>query len=303
MVTVNNAFRAFLRSRKLSGCSDPTIIGYRDTISLYIRTLASDTLDSFTIESYQEFFLGLYAKNLSKATVASYIRRIKIFLRWVQEEYGLELKAEKIKVPKSPKKNPHIYTDSELKQIFQCVYSGGGWLDLRNCALIALMLDSGLRQNETCLLRWRDVDLQRKMMKVYGKGDKERFVPVGSISLQYIQKYRDACPYKNKLYVFCTKDGSQLTRNAVKLFMYKIASQLPFEFSSHKLRHNFATNFLVDQYTRNGSMDIYALLAIMGHEDVATTQRYLHIANQLIYSRAHISHLDSVLGMIPTNQI
>ena len=85
MVTVNDAFRAFLRSRKLSGCSDPTIIGYRDTISLYIRTLASDTLDSLTIESYQEFFLGLYAKNLSKATVAYYIRLIKKFIRLVQE--------------------------------------------------------------------------------------------------------------------------------------------------------------------------------------------------------------------------
>ena len=148
---------------------------------------------------------------------------------------------------------------------------------------------------------WRDVDLQRRIMKVHGKGNKERFVPVGNISLQYIQKYRDVCPYKNKPYVFCTKDGSQLTRNTVKLFMHDVAVCLPFEFSSHKLRHNFATNFLVDQYTHKGSMDIYALLAIMGHEDVATTQRYLHIANQLIYSSAHISHLDSVFGTIPRN--
>ena len=161
--------------------------------------------------------------------------------------------------------------------------------------MVSLMLDSGLRQNEACLLKTCDVDMSRQILKVFGKGEKERFVPLGNMSRQFLQEYFAKCPYHKK-YVFCSKDGSQITRNAVKLFMNKLAAQLPFEFGSHRLRHNFATNFLIDQYNEKGSMDIYALLTILGHEDVKTTERYLHIANQVIYSTSHISHLDKVMG-------
>ncbi len=157
------------------------------------------------------------------------------------------------------------------------------------------MLDSGLRQNEVCLLKTCDVDMSRQILKVFGKGEKERFVPLGNMSRQFLREYFAKCPYHKK-YVFCSKNGSQITRNAVKLFMNKLAAQLPFEFGSHRLRHNFATNFLIDQYNEKGSMDIYALLTILGHEDVKTTERYLHIANQVIYSTSHVSHLDKVMG-------
>ena len=79
---------------------------------------------------------------------------------------------------------------------------------------------------------------------------------------------------------------------------WNVQKKLPFEFSSHKLRHNFATNYLLDQYERFGQMDIYQLMAIMGHEDISTTRRYLHEANGILAVRGCISHLDKVMPAV-----
>lgn len=71
---------------------------------------------------------------------------------------------------------------------------------------------------------------------------------------------------------------------------------LPFEFSSHKLRHNFATNYLLNQYEMFGQMDIYQLMVVMGHEDISTTRRYLHQANNILSAKTYISHLDKLFS-------
>lgn len=91
-----------------------------------------------------------------------------------------------------------------------------------------------------------------------------------------------------------SRTGKELTCNAVKHMMFSIQRKLPFEFSSHKLRHNFATNYCIDQYEKTGQIDIYKLMLLMGHEDIETTRVYLHHANQIIASKMNISHLDKV---------
>ena len=85
-----------------------------------------------------------------------------------------------------------------------------------------------------------------------------------------------------------------MTCDSVKHMVYKLADKLDFELSSHKLRHNFATNYCIDQYEARGQVDIYSLMYLMGHEDVETTQRYLHFAMEIIATRNHVSHLDKV---------
>lgn len=292
---LSDALLRFLTVKKLAGVTEKTLLCYDSFINAFIRAVGNVRLSELSQDVYEGYFLSIRSRGLSKATVATYTRHIKVFLLWLQGEFGLSLKADKIRVPKSPKKNPHIYSDDEIRQIFNAVRKDTTWIGCRNLAVVALMLDSGLRQNETCTLRRKDLNLQSKIMKVFGKGEKERFVPLGALSVRCLEEYFDRCPYSGD-YVFYTKDGSPMTRNTVKLFIHKLACGLPFEFSSHKLRHNFATNFLIDQYYSKGSMDIYALLAIMGHEDVKTTERYLHIANQVVYSKSHISHIDKVFG-------
>lgn len=149
------------------------------------------------------------------------------------------------------------------------------------------------RHAECSILR-ANINFQSCTMKICGKGNKERIVPFGNITNHYIALYNDLCPYQSE-YLLVARHGENLTPNAVKLFMSKIAKSLPFPFSSHKLRHNFATNYCINQYEHNGKVDIYSLMLLMGHEDVETTQRYLHFAQQIIATKLSISHLDKIL--------
>lgn len=293
MEKITDAFPKFILDKQVSGLTEKTIQCYYEFVLPFVNYLGDIDVSELTKGLYQEYILNLFKRQISKATVATYVRHIKIFLVWLQSEYGIDIKAEEIKIPKSPKKNPYIYNDDEIKLIFETAKCSENWLSCRNCSMIALMLDSGLRQNEVCTVKRKDLDVQNRMLKVFGKGEKERFVPVGNLSMNLINEYLSCCPHSGE-YLFYTKNGQPMTRNAVKLFMFKLSSKLPFEFSSHKLRHNFATNFLIDSYNDKGSMDIYALLTILGHEDVHTTERYLHIANQMIYSKSHISHIDKI---------
>ena len=130
-------------------------------------------------------------------------------------------------------------------------------------------------------------------MVVCGKGNKERTVPLGSFTIRFMREYLRLCPHKSDK-IFVERRGEPLTCNAVKLLVRKLAKELPFELSSHKLRHNFATNYCIDQYETRGNIDIYSLMIIMGHEDIETTERYLHHAKEIISTRNSISHLDKL---------
>lgn len=211
-------------------------------------------------------------------------------------EHGIDCSAKKIKVPKSPKKLVHIYTDDEIRNIFDSITAAEPWIALRNRAMIALMLDSGLRQNEVCTLKRINISWNEGTLTVFGKGDKERVVPFGNLSRYFMIEYDKICPFKHA-YFFASQKGGVVTCNAVKLLINKIAKQLPIPLSSHKLRHNFATNYCLDHYEKYGQVDIYKLMVIMGHEDIETTRKYLHHANSILASKSNISHLDKIMNL------
>lgn len=294
-MTVQQSFENFIFSRRIQGLTDKSISCYVSFIKPFIKFIGSDmeisVVNRDIVNSYIE---TLFKRALSRATIATYIRHIKIFLKWIEEEYEVCLQADKIKIPKTPKKVLHIYSNEEIKQIFDTVHADEEWIHARNCCIIALMLDSGLRQNEVCTLLRVNINFQSCTMKICGKGNKERIVPFGNITKHYIALYNDLCPYQSE-YLLVARHGDNLTPNAVKLFMSKMAKSLPFPFSSHKLRHNFATNYCINQYEQNGKVDIYSLMLLMGHEEVETTQRYLHFAQQIIATKLSISHLDKIL--------
>ena len=293
-MTLQEAFDNFILSRQLADLSPKTITAYRDFVSPFIAALSPDKpfLD-IQQSDIQQYLLTLLKKPLSKSTRATYIRHVKIFLRWAQNEYTASYDAKKIKVPKSPKREVRIYTESEVNAIFSSITAESDWLVFRNKCIIALMYDSGLRRAEVCTLRRSKISYADNRMVVRGKGDKERTVPLGSLTAYFMKEYIASCPYSSDA-LFVNRRGEPLTGNAVKLMVSKLADKLPFELSSHKLRHNFATNYCIDQYEHNRQVDIYRLMYLMGHEDVETTQRYLHFAYEIIASRDSISHLDKL---------
>lgn len=298
-MTVQEAFDNFMLSRQLADLSPKTLYDYQLFVSPLVRHLGADrAITAITQTDIQAYIATLLNRPLSKATRATYIRHCKIFLRWAGKEYKASYDAKTIRVPKSPKRNVHIYTDHEVKQLFGAIKSNADWLEYRNRSIVALMYDSGLRQSEVCGLIWSNVSFSSGLLTVRGKGDKERTVPLGGIAKYYLQKYHAACPYTHDMKdcVFWDTDGNPLTGNAIRLFISRLAAALPFDLSSHKLRHNFATNYCLDQYRQNGQVDIYRLMYLMGHEDISTTRRYLHLANEILASQSCISHLDNIIN-------
>lgn len=296
-MTLRMAFDKFIYDRKLRGLLDVSITDYKVIIGMFVEyigeNLSVEELQRSDIDKYIDFILN--RDDITKNTAITYVRNMKIFLRYLENNEFVDVKAKTIRIPKAPKKNVKRYSNDEIKMIYECVQSNEEWLTYRNYCIISLMLDSGLRQAEVCKLNWSDIENNFSYATVTGKGSKDRIVPLGNITCRLLQKYKSICPF-DKTYIFVTPTGTQITPDSVKHMMFRLGKHLPFEISSHKLRHNFATNYCLDQYQKYGRIDIYKLMVLMGHEDIATTRRYLHIANSIIAAQENISHLDSILG-------
>ena len=283
-MTLEVALSIFIRAKKLNGLSKKSIYDYQMFVGQFLKFIGSDTdifvLKQDDIERYIEFQVD---RNISKNTFSTYIRHLKIFIRWICNNYDVDFTYTTIKVPKGSKKVVKVYSDDEIRQIFDAVHCDEQWVEYRNKTIISFMLDSGIRQGEVCSLKNKNIFFDNGRMLVHGKGDKERLVPLGNNSIILYKKYRQLCPYDSEN-AFVTKYGEPVCNNTIKLMVTKLSKKVPFEISSHKLRHNFATNYCLDMYQKNGSIDIYRLMTILWHEDISTTRRYLHIANEIIAS-------------------
>ena len=292
---LNDTYNRFLEYKKSAGLSHKSISCYKDFLRPFLDYCGWELpISCLSYSIIEDYISLLFDRNLSRATIVTYVVHLKVYLKWMEKFYNMDFRTGFICVPKNSKRIVHIYTNEEIFEIYRNITNSIPWIAIRNKLIISLMLDSGLRQGEVCTLLKRDVDLIERKVKVLGKGSKERFVPIGNFSASLFNTYFSLCPYKES-FVFCCKDGAQLTNNSVKLLISKISKKLPFEFSSHKLRHNFGTNYCLDSYKKYGQVDIYKLMVIMGHEDIKTTKKYLHIANQIIVAKSNISHLDKIL--------
>lgn len=297
-MTLDFVLSKFLDTKKLAGLSDKSIVCYREFIGFFLDFVGRDTLlQDVSKNDIEAYLFSLYNRSISLSTRASYIRHLKVFVKWVEKQYSISLGSENIVVPKSPKKNIYIYSDDEIRLLFDSIHAPSYWLTLRNASIVVLMLDSGLRQSEVANVRYKYLKLDKGLLTVCGKGNKERTVKVGLTSKLLIKKYMNACPYDITDFLFLDKSGGHISNNTIKRFMFNLNRVLPFDVSCHKLRHNFATNYCLDQYNKYGSVDIFQLKALMGHEDVSTTERYLHIANEIIASNCSISHVDNIFNL------
>lgn len=295
---LSKAVDYFILQKRLAGLSDATVIDYVNIIGVF-SAYVGKTVDLSTLpyDLVADYILDLYKRPLSKATVSTYVRNLRIFLRWYYTEYGMLFNPSKIKVPKSPKKLVHIYTDHELQLIFAALETSVPWITARNRAMIALMFDSGLRQSEVCTLRRDRIDRQRMVVHVTGKGSKDRLVPIGRLTFAFLDDYMQQCPFADSDYVFMGVCGKPVTTNTVKVFVNRLKHKLPFDLTSHKLRHNFATNYCIDNIRATGNSNVYDLAILMGHESIETTKRYEHFAHELVAAENRCSHLDKIYGL------
>lgn len=208
--------------------------------------------------------------NLSAETINSYVRALRGFTHFLYDE-GLTPNwlLEKVKAPKVDQKLKGVIEADDIRRVF-AAFNPRTFLGYRNIAMIAVMLDGGLRLSELTGIKQEDCNLMQGYIKVLGKGRKERVVGVSDDAIEAIQQYLKYRPELDSPYVFVTVDGSRLTKNALGSIFYRLRTKLGIaKLHPHLLRHASATLHLM-----NGE-DLVTLQRQLGHSHITVTQQYI----------------------------
>jgi len=225
--------------------------------------------------------------HLSGHTVNGYLRALQAFWTWLKREDFIEENPfSRLKIPKAPKKVIPIFTEEQLRRLFAAIDTTTP-VGHRNYTIILTLLDTGIRCSELTGLKLADVNLENRLLKVWGKGSKERLVPIGAKVQKALWKYlvrfhpEPATPRYDQ--VFLTHDGHPLTKDRVEAIVErygKKAGIIGVRVSPHTFRHTMAVTFL-----RNGG-DIFSLQRILGHSQLEVLRGYVNLAQSDI-SRVH----------------
>lgn len=286
------------------GLSAHTLEAYEADLEQFIVFLEEGELthlDEVTLETIDLYLNALWARGLRTSSVSRKASALRRFFRFLEQEgYRSTDIADRIPVPRSPRALPAVLSVEEVQQLLTAAEPGQDdepdqyRRAVRDLAMLELGYGAGLRVSELTGLRLGDVDLNERWVRVRGKGDKERIVPIGELAARAIQRYLseirpDWVNRESRDALFITSRGTGLSRVA----FYKIVRRLcdvaglgdreP-PVSPHTLRHSFATHLLV-----NGA-DLRSIQEMLGHEDISTTQIYAHLERaqlERVYRQAH----------------
>ncbi len=277
------------------GLSVNTLAAYRNDLSsfaLWLQQNIKNTLNAseVDIQNYLAFRYEQGTKNRSAARLLSSLRR---FYGWQLRENRIQNNPTAlIEAPKPEKPLPKTLTEQQVIDLLNAADTNEA-LGLRDRAMLEILYATGLRVSELVGLQLNQVSVDPGVVRIIGKGGKERLVPLGEESLVWLQKYMQQGRTEllnNKLPcsdVFVTKRGKGMTRQAfwylIKRYALKvgIAEQ---SLSPHTLRHAFATHLL------NHGADLRVVQMLLGHTDISTTQIYTHVADQRLKSLYHKHH-------------
>lgn len=227
-------------------------------------------------------------KGLTGHTINCYLRAIRAFWSWLVTEEIIEINPfDKLKIPKPPKKVITPFSEEQIRALLSAINTSSS-IGYRDWTVILTLLDTGVRVSELTDLKLVNVNLEQRYLKISGKGNKERVVPIGALIqrtlARYIRKYRPAPAYPLSDNLFLTRAGMPLTPNRVETVIEQYAKKAGIEgvrASPHTFRHTFAILYL-----RNGG-DIFTLQRILGHETLEMVRNYVSLA-QYDLQEAHL---------------
>jgi integrase/recombinase XerD len=258
----------------------------------YLEEQGRQDLGAVTEEVIRVYLGHLTDTGLAAASRARALSAIRRFHRYLQSRGASATNpTSDIRGPRLAERLPKLLSLSQVEALLEAPTVETP-LGLRDRALLELLYGTGLRVSEVCGLNVEDVDLTAGVLRVVGKGNKERVAPVGEEALLRAERYLAsarpdlASPLRRERALFISRSGKRLTRNAVTKLLdrYALAAGLGTPISPHMLRHSFATHLL-----ENGA-DLRSVQALLGHEDIRTTEVYTHLdrqAIQRIYSQSH----------------
>ena len=282
---INDYMNYLLVERQLS---NNTIDGYRrDLLDFYKFTnKTSINVTKNDITSY----IAYLNKKISAKSINRHIVSLKNYFNFLEKNghiYNNPMKD--ITGLKTPKKMPRVLSEEDVDKLLDIKLTDA--YSYRNKAMLELMYSSGLRVSELLDLRISNIDFNMNLVRVFGKGSKERIVPIDDVATKYLYQYINL--YRNTLLknnvtdlLFLNSRGSKLSRQGFFKILKGIALEkgINKELSPHTLRHSFATHLL------NHGADLRSIQTMLGHENIETTQIYTHVSNNYVkenYEEAH----------------
>lgn len=266
-----------------------TIEAYERDILQYI-TFMENTYKIKYIKDIKKEYLTNYLNKLVRDKISKTSERRKIssinsFNNYLIKESRIDSnQISKNVSPKIDKKIPVVLSIDEMNRLIEAS-KGDSALDKRNYAMISLLYGSGLRISELIDLKLENIHVNNRLINVYGKGSKERIVPLNKDTVdalrEYILKYRLSLKPNDASIVFINKNGDKISRVGVFKLIKDLAikANINKEISPHTLRHTFATHLL------SGGADIMAVKELLGHENVGTTEFYTHVSKKTIFDK------------------
>ena len=247
---------------------------------VFLERLAS--IDKISVRNYLAY---LVKTRKSKRTIARKLSSLKAFFNYLVKSNRLTVSpADMIPFPKLEKTIPRFLSIDDLFYLLDSI-KPDTWFDKRNLAMFETFYSTGMRVSEIEGMNMDDIDFQNQMIRVLGKGSRERIVPVGKRALNAIKEYR-ASLKEYQMPVFLNKDFSRLGSRSIRRILDQIvkACQLSVPVSPHTLRHSFATHML------DSGADLRGIQEILGHKSLSTTQIYTHVSMDRlmqVYDKAH----------------
>lgn len=284
-----DSFLSYLTGEK--NASPHTIKNYRIDLREFTAFIKDKSLQDITYLEIRSFLAHLQTKEYSKSSISRKLACLRSFFKYLVRENKVESNpVASISTPKREKKLPVFLTPDEIVKLLEAP-SKNKWEEKRDKSILETLYSSGLRVSELMGLNQEDVDLFSGLVRVRGKGKKERIVPLGQVALKAMRGYLEYHPRPKlsrgvKVPLYLNRSGGRLTDRSIRRMINKYTKRIGLikDISPHTLRHSFATHML------DRGADLRSVQELLGHENLSTTQIYTHVTTKRLkeaYDTAH----------------
>lgn len=273
--------RRYVRYLRLErGYSENTVEAYTHDIDYLLNYLRNENLkaEDVKLDNLENFAAVIYEFGIASSSQARILCGVRSFFKYLVISGILkDDPSELLEAPTVGEHLPEVLSTEEIDRM-EAAIDLSKWEGQRNKAIIELLFSCGLRVSELVSLKFNDIFEREKFLRIIGKGDKERLVPISESALHEIKLWlydRNLMKIKpgEQEYVFLNRRGAHLTRTMILIMIKRTAEEagITKTVSPHTLRHSFATELL------KGGADLRAIQEMLGHENIKTTQIYTHI--------------------------
>ena len=264
-----------------------TVKSYREDLEEFLCVTKLNDVYDATEEDIKKYYKYLY--NKSNSTVARKISSLKSYFKYLSKNSNYDNLMVKFKLPKKKKGLPTFLNYSDLEEMIEA--SGEGEFGERNRLVVEMLYATGVRVSELVNIKLSDIDFNEKMIRIHGKGNKERFVFYGEYCEEALNKYinglRRKLIVKNSSdFLFLNKYGGKISDRSIRSIIDTVIKRTSVKMNvhPHTLRHTFATHLLTQ------GIDLKSVQFLLGHENLSSTEIYTHVTDEMlrnVYLHSH----------------